>query len=292
MSTARYLVAKYAPDLWRMEPRNIGVIVWSPSKTIARFVAERTANGELDGRRIPREVNNPNAYIQWVQYWRELCRQPELNPLSGGPSVPRTSPEFIEALKLTGRGNYLLEEGGVVLDEVNLDNLPDLAEYLFQMLVESKGRVGQVVPSRLERQCEEYIRLAHLDADPNFKRDLPLVCPMPDMSGINDPLIFSYGYQNGTLQRVYQRVELPSQADLVMRNVHNAVWMVKAAVQAQQIEPAQAVALVYLTKQKRTDPTVEQLLGVLNAVVPKVIDVAEQVTALREFQELAQAGHN
>ena len=35
MATPRFLIAKYAPDLRRMEPRNIGVIVWNEGTTAA-----------------------------------------------------------------------------------------------------------------------------------------------------------------------------------------------------------------------------------------------------------------
>ena len=49
-----YLVAKYISDLHRMEPRNIGIIVWTRSAVSARFVAERPNKpGEIDGRSIP-----------------------------------------------------------------------------------------------------------------------------------------------------------------------------------------------------------------------------------------------
>ena len=39
MNTPKYLIAKYIPDLNRMEPRNIGIVVWSPEGIEARFLA-------------------------------------------------------------------------------------------------------------------------------------------------------------------------------------------------------------------------------------------------------------
>lgn len=54
MNTPRYLIAKYIPDLRRMEPRNIGVIVWSPQGVAARFAAEKAdTDGDVDGRSLP-----------------------------------------------------------------------------------------------------------------------------------------------------------------------------------------------------------------------------------------------
>lgn len=52
MSSNRYFVAKYIPDLLRNEPRNFGVILWTPDGVAARFLAEeRERPGEIDGRR-------------------------------------------------------------------------------------------------------------------------------------------------------------------------------------------------------------------------------------------------
>lgn len=62
MSTSvRYLVAKYIPELLRNEPRNVGVIVWTPEKVDARFWGE---NGEdnVDGRKIPEWVRSQTTY--------------------------------------------------------------------------------------------------------------------------------------------------------------------------------------------------------------------------------------
>ena len=40
MNTPRYLLAKYIPDPLRMEPRNIGVVLWAEGNVAARFVGE------------------------------------------------------------------------------------------------------------------------------------------------------------------------------------------------------------------------------------------------------------
>lgn len=290
MSTARYLIAKYVPDLWRMEPRNIGVIVWSPDGVAARFVGERSDRpGKVDGRRIPKDVNSPNAYIQWVQHWRSVMQQEELRPITGGSPVSHSSPGFVEVLKETGRGNYLLAEGGALLDQISSEGLPDLANYVYNILVEPSGTTEEGYESPLEGYCEDLIREARLDTDPNFRRQLLLPCQVPG-SPVEDPLVFSYGYQNGSLQRVYQRVELPRQEEAISRNVHNAAWMFSTAVRAQQIRPELSAALIYLPDSRRTDAAMTKWFSVLRAIVPKVIDVADTTAALQEFQELARLG--
>ena len=43
MNTPRYLLAKYIPDHLRMEPRNIGVVLWAEGNVTARFFGESDA---------------------------------------------------------------------------------------------------------------------------------------------------------------------------------------------------------------------------------------------------------
>src|ERR1700683_4912459 len=107
-----YLVAKYISDLHRMEPKNIGVIVWTRSTVSARFVAERPNKpGEIDGRSIPPFVTSTAAYKQWVDFWRgELGAK----PLRAGQILQR----WLDKLKGTSRGNFLLADGGTIFAEV------------------------------------------------------------------------------------------------------------------------------------------------------------------------------
>ena len=113
MPGPRYFLAKYVPDLTRMEPRNVGVIVWTPEGVDARFLAETPDRpGEVDGRSIPSFVTNAQAYKQWVAYWRKELDRWEIEPTRGGPAVPRSSPDFLDALARKGRGNFLLTSAG------------------------------------------------------------------------------------------------------------------------------------------------------------------------------------
>ena len=67
--TAQYLVAKYVPDIRRMEPRNIGVFVWMPGAISARF---------LQPDAVVPFVNEPETYNRWVRFWNEKIAQDEL----------------------------------------------------------------------------------------------------------------------------------------------------------------------------------------------------------------------
>src|SRR5207237_10908789 len=63
MNTIRYFLARYVPNLDRGEPRNIGVLVWSPDGVAARFLAESPDRpGVVDEAHTPAFVRNPEAY--------------------------------------------------------------------------------------------------------------------------------------------------------------------------------------------------------------------------------------
>lgn len=53
MSTPKYIIAQYTPDRMRKEPRNVGIVLWTPAGVSARFFAEKESSpGEINGRRL------------------------------------------------------------------------------------------------------------------------------------------------------------------------------------------------------------------------------------------------
>ncbi len=68
-SAPRFLIAKYAPDLRLMEPRNIGIILWSSGVVAARFIGESDAGPVTPPTFIARK--NKQVYVQWLRHWRE-----------------------------------------------------------------------------------------------------------------------------------------------------------------------------------------------------------------------------
>ena len=58
----KYLVAKYVSDPRRMEPRNIGVVLWASGRVAARFLESDEAEF----------VGDKKTYARWIDYWRGL----------------------------------------------------------------------------------------------------------------------------------------------------------------------------------------------------------------------------
>lgn len=143
MST-RFLVAKYVSDTKRMEPRNIGVVVWNNGCVIGRFLG--------DDSPIPRylKVRNKTTYRKWLVAWKSQISKPVLE-YAHGQTAQKSTPEFMDALQEWSKGNYLLVDGGIVAERVENRETEELTQYLFRQLVEAEEAI--------EKKEHEYARL-------------------------------------------------------------------------------------------------------------------------------------
>jgi len=117
--SAKYWIARYVEDVFRNEPKNVGVIVSVGRTLAARFVGEQD-NGILDGRKL-KGFSHPNVYSQWHDYWRREIATGNLS-------------EIIKA----ATSNYFVVSGGEVSDIGN-DTAADVCLFLFDMLVGAGG---------------------------------------------------------------------------------------------------------------------------------------------------------
>ena len=284
MTTPRYLIAKHIPDLGRMEPRNVGVVVWSPDGVEARFVAEKADRpGEVVLRHVPSFVADRHAYRQWVAFWRAELAKPGIVPLRGRDAIAPASPGYLDALMETGRGHFVLADGGFLLDPVERGSLPRLADQLFASLVGT----GQERPRdpTLDQLCDALIQEAGLAGDANFRTKHVVTCPVAP--GTEERYEFSHAYQNGSLQRLYQRVPFPPKKSALRKTVHDAAWMFDKVVRAGLIVQADGVALVSTTPEQRAEPDIERLLRVIGSVA-RVVDMNDRAQARLEFRSLAE----
>lgn len=129
----RFLVAQYVPDLFRKEPRNVGVIVQRGANVAARFAGE-TALGTFDGRRL-KSFSYPEVYKQWVGYWRKMANLSDL-----------------DAIVRSSRDHYVVTYGGEVTDTQG-DPVEAVVAYLYSTLVSDGGL--QEALSLMEPAAEE-----------------------------------------------------------------------------------------------------------------------------------------
>jgi len=282
MTQARYMLAKYIPDLLRVEPRNVGVILWSPAGVVAQFLAEKSSKpGEVDGRRIPSFISSHAAYRQWVQYWRTELRQNEIeSPSRPARKANRSSPEYLDVLADSNKGNFVLTEGGQLLDQVTDPH--DALKYLFSNLVENPASEETRDPT-LDDVCSDLIESLKLRDDPNFKSGFEVSCELP--GGVVEPLEFSYAYKNGLLHRLYQLVPLTAKRGTIRKYVHDAAWMFEQVTKAKFVEKKDAVSVVYLPADARAESDADRWLPVLSTV-SRVLNVANKDEAEQEFRSL------
>lgn len=287
VSGPRYLLAKYVPDPQRMEPRNIGVVVWSPEGIEARFLAEKPHHpGDVDGRSLPAFVSSLGAYKQWLRFWRTELNKNAIDSIAGSGFVPRTSPAFLEALMSWSKGNFLLSEGGYGLDYVEVDDLVEFADQLYRSLVDTSDSEESRDPT-LDELCDEVIKEAHLQRNPNFQNLFKVECPITSRAQSRVVTYeFSHAYKNGSLQRLYQRVPLSRRKTTLRKTVHDSAWMFEKVIQRDIIAPEQGGVLVYATEEDQEDRNISDALDELGSVT-RVLNLADHDEALHEFETLA-----
>lgn len=287
MNRPRYLIAKYIPDLRRVEPRNIGVVLWSPHGIAARFLAEKPGQpGHVDGRSIPSFVTSTSAYKQWVEFWRTELDKTEIESVTNPEHrAGRDSETFLEVLAESSKGNFVLAQGGFLLDAV--EDSEEAADYLFSLLIET-GSQDEPRDPNLDELCDQLIEQTHLGQDPNFHSSFPVTCTRGE--DVEETYEFSHAYRNGAIKRLFQRVPLSRRKANQRKNVHDAAWMFEGVTRSRIVTKNNAVSLVYIPTDLESDTA--RWLKVLGTV-SRVVNVGDEAVAKREFEELpALASHD
>jgi hypothetical protein len=118
---AHYWIAQHIDDVFRMEPRNIGVVARLGDVIGARFFGE-LENGQIDGRKLRHAFDYPDVYRQWIEFWREEVRA-----------------KNIERLPEEGGSNFRIIDGGTVDDVSPNDTIHDVLTFLYSWLISEGG---------------------------------------------------------------------------------------------------------------------------------------------------------
>jgi hypothetical protein len=284
MTTTKYLLAKYIPDLHRFEPRNIGVIVWSLLGIEARFLAEyHDRPGEVDGRSIPNFVTSASAYRQWIRYWRDAIAGTSMRPLGGGDVVSSRSPGFIDVFQQTARGNFVVVDSGSVLDDISEEELPAVADQLFAQLIEV-NTTEEPRDIGFDELCDSLMNQAKVKDHRNFQDRYPVRC---NVRGVEEEFIFSHAIANGTLDRAYQRFPIPKRKSQLQKNRDAMAWMLESILNANLITSDKAVLLVDATPEQISQPEVDKSIRLLGSM-SRVVNIFDEAEALAEFGAAAQ----
>lgn len=287
MNAPRYLLVKHVPDIERQEPRNIGIILWTPWGVEGRFIGEKPDHpGEVDGRSIPEFVRSKSTYRQWVTFWRQELAKDAITPIMGGAAVRRGDPAFADTLLLAGKGDYVIEDGGLLFDADPEDEVTAIVDSLYVRLIETVVPVADDVRDPgLDDLCTEAIQRSGINENPNWRKGYVMPCTIsPDLS---EEFEFTYAYANGEPRRLYQRVPISAKRKHVARKaIHDCAWMFEKARAMKRLAAEKCVALVHVTEEAMAaEPELSKYLKVL-ASVARVINVEDRDAAVREFTEV------
>lgn len=267
MPEPKYLLAKYVPDTLRMEPLNIGVILWASGSIACKFLPAESAPFNVDAA----------VYNRWIEYWIDICSRP-VTKLNSGEEVSRKSPLFLSALLESQRGAYRVYEAGTVLRQVAAEDREDAVASLFQTLVavNDEESIARTPRESLELRCNAIFQKAGLWDREEFisSAQLDLVT-----AGTSQPFKFDHIWKNGHLGALFQRVNLRMQPSTT-----NAAFLFEHAVRTPDAKDAKRFAMIDSSSTK-TDDSTETRREMLSRLC-RVVDVADQKLAVEAVSEV------
>lgn len=287
----RYILVQYLCDVWRMETRNIGVVVWTPSGAAARFIGEKLDEsgsfcGKVDIDRVPAWVEGDSAYAQWVECWRTLLMSRQIRPLRGGELVSVASVRFLEGLREFTSNNYLMIDGGTLIDVEG--DAEECADYLFDAFVleDNTGIADSSNTLRVDWFCSRLRRETGIDQNPRFKHNYA-ISPNSPKSGV-DTLTFSYGFEGNNGLRVYEAVPFPGGPTDLRRTVRSTAWLLEQALNGGVVDKENATAVISVPEVRLGQNEVHNSLSLLKSYC-RVINLQNEADTLRqEWGLLAQ----
>jgi hypothetical protein len=221
--------------------------------------------------------------------WEDGLSSEFLTPPRGGSPVPRSSPDFVDALISSGEGNFTLVDAGVILEPVSINNIHDITADLFQQLVSTHTEPTEVEEERnIQRLCDRIIAETKVSIDPNFKRGYAVRYNVGDVT-IN--LDLDYAYRNGALRRAYRRVPLPETKRDREHSLLSSMYVFNAMLESEMVASKDdLVALIGPRPAQKESSDVNDYLAAL-ANKARIIDVSDKEQALGEFESLKELAH-
>ena len=266
MSASWYLV-QYVSDIFRNEPRNVGVIVKSEAIGAARFIAEH--DGKIDGRRLGSRVASLKAFKAWVEYIRYH--------LEAG-----TFDEQLERLTARSLDNYRIERRGVLLEAVDTTNVQQLVDDLFRDVVKDDA---EEFPATLDDLANRVL-FEKLCLPPGHEIQRNVTYAV-DVKGVQRELDFDYRYINGNTT-ILEKVSLADQERRISARVNDLLFRMEHVLDADI--PASFVALYDVGFGKTAD-AVEHHLAAMekfsHTVNVREESAAERIGGLLEVPAVA-----
>ncbi|MFC0546624.1 hypothetical protein [Kutzneria chonburiensis] len=210
---ADWYLVKYRTDVFRNEPKNIGVVVVGEDGGVARFIGEKD-DGRFDRRSVQNVVASSDAFCAWIEYLRYHLDEGMFD-------------KALSSLKRRTLDNYELEYRGQLLD---------LAFPQYDMRAAVDSLFNDLVSTSKGAQ------VAHLEDVVNdllFKRFSPPlgtriekdVVYNVDLRGQRRSIKFDFRYLNsiqaGASVRLLEKVSLLGQDLAVERRVNDLLFRIE-----------------------------------------------------------------
>ena len=284
-STPRFFLAKYVPDLVRMEPKNIGVVAWAEGQTAARFLGEDRGEGTLS--RLPRRLgaSQRSLYQQWVEYWRHQLQQPSLTRSGNGRAVPRESPEFLDVLATKSKPGCMLVDAGIVRDDEPPLAISTLVDELFETLVleEAERTVGdpQGEAISLRNAARAAFSQSNLKTRDDYREKYDWLCLV---NGVQRTLRIDHAlklpFETEPPTAIFQHVLLKRQ-----NSVMGTAFLFDRAKE-NGVRPERCTALVYATERDIQDGDLQDSLDLL-ASYGAVVNLSDLSQAIQQLSWIA-----
>ncbi len=287
MGRPTYLIAKYVPDLFRNEPINVGVILWIGGRVGARFLSER--NGKIDLRAAPSQIVSKPTYKQWVSTWRKLIESDSAKVIGTPQVISKADPGFLDAIKTTGQGNYVLEKGGQLLEDVKGSEFTDVLDYLFERLIED--RTEEIQNQTAKEIRDDVLREGKLNGDPRVISDKMVPCTIGNKTVHHEFHIF---VGNGIPAALGQVIPLTDRARSVKKTAESFAYRFESAQRTYEDQKPKCLAFVY-NPDHRDEGLVSDALVELEHIA-SVIDITKDrsiaVKVIREQAERTKLVHS
>lgn len=263
--TARFVLAKFAPDVNRMEPRNIGVFVWQKGHTAWRMLPTSDAGF----------ISDKHTYERWKDYWADLIDRDEIRVPREEP-ISRHDDKFLDAFCKTEDGNYILMDAGFVTERVSVKELPNVADFLFQKLVVPQKFARKKERRRLSHACDEIFEQSGLAeaVKPRFPVTLAIY-------GLRRDVRFSYGFGDVEPDSLLQTASIASD-----ESVHDAALKIFTAYQEAIVDKEKCAVFVDAGEGRTLSQRESANLSLLENVCG-VIDVSMPEEAIRKVRKIA-----
>lgn len=276
MGAPKMLVAKYVPDLHRMEPRNIGIIVWMEGHVKTRFLGVSD-----DGRvlRVPTVAkDDSHAYREWIAAWTMMAARSSIDDPSTGREAVRTDPQFVDILVTKSKPQFMLTDGVEYFGKVRVRELKEFTDEMFVQLVERETPLEkEQAASDLKRACQKAIAGSRLESD-DVRR--PRTNLLGDLFGIHK--YFDADYAFGVDPRrttVFQRV-VPGKGS----SANLATVLFQGLQKKVEGQPEYKCCTLYLNG-KPQGSSAETDLAILKRL-SDLIDVSNEADARRKMEHV------